>query len=158
MSTGWMLRFAVTAVFAGAVAIGLSGVAAVTVPDGSVDATREAPALPVAAMKARLVSGYEVRREFVGRVEARRESRVGFELGGLVTAVLAEEGDHLEPGQIIARLDTARLKAQRKQLFGRRAELRANIELARATRIRQEQLAQKGHSSQQRYDEARFNE
>ena len=72
--------------------------------------------------------------------------------------MLAEEGDHLELGQVIARLDTARLEVQLKQLRGRHAELQANIGLARATRIRQERLAKKGHSSQQRYDEARFRE
>lgn len=158
MSMGWMSRLGVTAVAAGTVAFGLSGVAAITAPDGGVEAARGARVLTVATVKARLVPGYEVRREFVGRVEARRESQVGFELGGLVTAVLAEEGDHLELGQVIARLDTARLEVQLKQLRGRRAELQANIGLARATRIRQEQLAKKGHSSQQRYDEARFDE
>lgn len=158
MSMGWMSRLGVTAVVAGGVAFGLSGVAAITAPHGGADAALEARVLTVATMKARLAPGYEVRREFVGRVEARRESQVGFEFGGLVTAMLAEEGDLLEPGQVIARLDTARPKVQLKQLRGRRAELQANIDLARATRIRQEQLVKKGHSSQQRYDEARFDE
>ncbi len=158
MSMGWMSRLGVTAVVAGGVAFGLSGVAAITAPDGGADAAFEARVLTVATMKARLAPGYEVLRKFTGRVEARRESQVGFELGGLVTALLAEEGDHLELGQVIARLDTARLEVQLKQLRGRRAELQANIGLARATRIRQERLAKKGHSSLQRYDEARFDE
>ncbi len=158
MSMGWMSRLGVTAVVAGGVTFGLSGVAAITAPDGGADSAFEARVLTVATMKASLAPGYEVRRKFVGRVEARRESAVGFELGGLVTALLAEEGDHLELGQVIARLDTARLEVQLKQLRGRRAELQANIGLARATRIRQERLAKKGHSSQQRYDEARFGE
>ncbi|MCZ6811995.1 MAG: efflux RND transporter periplasmic adaptor subunit [Planctomycetota bacterium] len=158
MSMGWISRLGVTAVVAGGVAFGLSGVAAITAPDGGADTAHEARVLTVATMKARLVPGYEVRRNFTGRVEARRESQVGFELGGLVTALLAEEGDHLEVGQVIARLDTARLEVQLKQLRGRRAEVQANIGLARATRIRQERLAKKGYSSQQRYDEARFGE
>lgn len=158
MSMGWASRLGVTAVVAGGVAFGLGGVAAITTPDDGADAAREARVLAVTTMEAHLAPGYEVRRAFVGRVEARRESRVGFELSGLVTAVLAEEGDLLEPGRVIARLDTARLEVQLKQLRGRRTELQANIGLARATRIRQEQLAEKGHSSQQRYDEARFDE
>ena len=83
MSMGWMSRLGMTAVVAGGVAIGLSGVAAITAPDGGVDAARAARVLTVATMKARLAPGYEVRREFVGRVEARRESQVGFELGSL---------------------------------------------------------------------------
>ncbi len=158
MSMGWKTRLGVTAVVAGGVAFGLGGVAAITAPDGGADAAREARVLTVATMKARLTPGYEVRWKFTGRVEAKRESQVGFELGGLVTALLAEEGDHLEVGQVIARLDTARLEVQLKQLRGRRAEVQANIGLARATRIRQERLAKKGYSSQQRYDEARFGE
>ncbi len=107
MSMGWMARLGVTAVVAGGVAFGLSGVAAITAPDGGADVAREARVLTVATMEARLVPGYEVRRKFTGRVEARRQSQVGFELGGLVTAMLAEEGDLLEVGQVIARLDTA---------------------------------------------------
>ncbi len=158
MPKTWIPRFAVTAVVASAVAFALGGVAAVTAPDGDADARPEARLLTVPTMKVRLLPGYKVRRSFTGRIEARRESRVGFELAGLVKRMLAEEGDHLEAGQVIARLDTARLRVQLKQLAGRRAELGANIALARSTRIRQQQLAKKGHSSRQRYDEARFDE
>ena len=43
-------------------------------------------------------------------------------------------------------------------LQGKRDELEADIGLARATRARQEQLAEKSHASQQAYDQARFNE
>ena len=49
----------------------------------------------------------EYRIEVSGIVEARRESRAGFELGGQVAAVLFADGDFIEAGQVIARLDTA---------------------------------------------------
>lgn len=158
MSIGWASRLRVTAVVAGGVVFGLGGMAAITAPDGGAEARGEARVLPVTTMEAKFAPGYEVRREFLGRVEASRDSRVGFELGGLITALPAEEGDHLEAGQVIARLDTARLELQLNRLRGHHAELEANIGLAQATRARQEKLAKKGHASQQRYDEARFDE
>lgn len=140
------------------VAAGLAGLFMLTTPHSEPAAKQAARVLPVAVTQARLQSGYALTREFVGRVEARRESAVGFELGGLVVELLAEEGDNVDRGQIIGRLDTARLEVRLKQLRGRRAALTADIELARATRVRQETLAKQGHASHQRYDEARFQE
>ncbi len=147
-----------TVVVAGLVAAGLAGVGAVTAPKSDASAVRVTRVLPVATIGAFSEPGYDVQRQFVGRIEAKRESRVGFELGGLVTALFVDEGEVVEPGQVIGRLDTARLEVQLTQLEGRRVELQANIGLARATRIRQERLTNKGHVSRQRYDEARFDE
>ncbi|MCG8693112.1 MAG: efflux RND transporter periplasmic adaptor subunit [Minwuiales bacterium] len=137
-------------------AAGLAGFAAVTAP--AEQAATAAPALPVAVMTVERQPGYSVRRAFVGRVEARRESRVGFELGGLVTDVLADEGDVVARGDVIGRLDTARLAVRLTQLRGERTALEAEIALAKATRARQERLAGLGHASEQRFDEARFRE
>ena len=57
-------------------------------------------------------SDYAVEREFVGRVEATRQSRVGFELGGELLMVAVDEGDEVAAGQVLAVLDTARLEAR----------------------------------------------
>jgi RND family efflux transporter MFP subunit len=143
---------------AGLVAAALAGVGALTAPKSDASAVGATRVLPVETISAVPEPGYAVQRQFVGRIEARRQSRVGFELGGLVTKLLVDEGELVEPGQIIGHLDTARLAVQLEQLEGRRVELQANIGLARATRIRQERLTSKGHVSQQRYDEARFDE
>jgi RND family efflux transporter MFP subunit len=153
-----VLNGTTTIVVAGLVAAGLTGVGAATAPESDAGAVRAARVLPVATISAIPEPGYAVQRQFVGRIEARRQSRVGFELGGLVTALLVDEGELVEPGQVIGRLDTARLEVQRKQLEGRRVELQANIGLARATRIRQQRLTNQGAVSRQRYDEARFDE
>lgn len=59
--------------------------------------------------------GYTIRREFAGRVEARRQSRIGFELGGELRDVDVEEGDRVAAGAVVARLDTARLDARRAE-------------------------------------------
>ena len=147
-----------TVVVAGLVAAGLAGVGALTAPMSDASAVRATRVLPVATIGVLPEPGYAVRRQFVGRIEAKRQSRVGFELGGLVTELLVDEGEPVEPGQVIGHLDTARLAVQLEQLEGRRVELQANIGLARATRVRLERLTNQGHVSRQRYDEARFDE
>ncbi len=153
-----ILNATATAAAAGLIAAGLAGVGAMTAPNSDASAVRATRVLPVATISAFPEPGYAVRRRFVGRIEAKRQSRVGFELAGLVTALLVDEGELVESGQIIGRLDTARLEVRLEQLRGRRVELQANIGLARATRIRQERLTNQGHVSRQRYDEARFDE
>ncbi len=55
---------------------------------------------------------YQVRREFIGRVEATRQSQVGFELGGELRRVHVDEGDTVSAGAVLAQLDTARLEAR----------------------------------------------
>lgn len=154
---GRLRRGLATLLVGGVVLVGLGGMARLTAPGDEV-ATTEERVLSVAAMPANLVPGYAVPRAFVGRIEARRESRVGFELPGLVTEVRVDEGDIIRKHQVIARLDTDQLELQRQRLVGQRTELKANIELARATRARQEMLTKQGHSSRQRFDEARFGE
>ncbi len=76
----------------GLVAAGLGLIAATAEPYGRIDGEGVAP-LVVSTIAAQHQSGYSVAREFVGVVEARRESRVGFELGGLVTELHVDDGD-----------------------------------------------------------------
>ncbi len=154
---GRLKRSLATLLVGGGVLVGLGGMVRLTAPSDEVAATEER-VLSVAVMPATLVPGYAVPRAFVGRIEARRESRVGFELPGLVTEVRVDEGDVIRKDQVIARLDTDQLELRRQRLVGQRTELKANIELARATRARQEMLTKQGHSSRQRFDEARFEE
>jgi hypothetical protein len=54
-----------------------------------------------------------VARSFVGRVEARQESDLGFEIDGMVVGVEVEEGDIVEVGGVIATLGSERLRARR---------------------------------------------
>ena len=60
--------------------------------DGAVAEVAKAP-MPVSVAVARQSDSYEVERFFVGRVEARRESDAGFELGGMIAEVLVDDGD-----------------------------------------------------------------
>lgn len=96
--------------------------------------------------------GYTVKRSFVGRVEARRSSDLGFEIGGMVREVLVEEGQSVKAGQVIARLDTERLRARRSELIAARDQAQADYELAKTTRKRILNTASQGAATQQEID------
>ena len=95
---------------------------------------REESALLVDVATAVPVSSYRIERDFVGRVEATRQSQVGFELGGELKLVAVDEGDEVVAGQSLAVLDTARLEA-------RLAEAEAALEQAISAR----DLAERNH-------------
>jgi len=101
-----------------------------------------------------------------GRIEA-EEVHVATKYPGRVAEVLVNEGDMVEPGQVLARMDTAELRAElaaarasvaqaeenvveaRAQIVQRRSELKfAEQELERA-----QTLVGKGHISQQQADQ-----
>ncbi len=111
-------------------------------------------ALPVSALRVELAHSYEMLRGFTGRVISRRRSELGFELSGQVATVLADDGDHVVAGEVLARLDTARLDARRRELVAQLAEAEARRALAEKTRARNETLFRQGHVTAQRLDEA----
>lgn len=78
----------------------------------AVGADTERSALLVAVDRADLADHYTIEREFVGRIEARRQAQVGFELGGELLAVSVDAGDAVALGSVLARLDTERLEAR----------------------------------------------
>lgn len=67
----------------------------------------EAPPEPVRAVKVITVgeSAMQSRNEFSGEVRARIESRLGFRVGGKITRRLAELGQHVKAGTLLAQLD-----------------------------------------------------
>ncbi len=90
-------------------------------------ADSENSALLVDVETAVAVTGYTVERDFVGRVEATRQSQVGFELGGELKLMSVDEGDEVTAGHVLGVLDTARLEA-------RLAEAEAALEQAISAR------------------------
>jgi RND family efflux transporter MFP subunit len=138
-----------------AVAAGWLLVAFVTGALGShASALQEARLLPVSTITAQLTSSYPVERSFVGRVGARRESDVGFELAGLVVEVHVDDGDRVSAGQLLASLDTKLLEARREELVSARAEARVGLSLAIKTRTRIRELKAMDFASSQSRDEA----
>lgn len=97
-----------------------------------------------------------------GYVTARRQATVSSKVTGRVAEVLIEEGQHVDKGQVLARLDVADAKAQRalarSQLDVARAQLAdLNILLAQAERnyARQLDLVKRNFISEQAADNSR---
>ncbi|MEM8645617.1 MAG: efflux RND transporter periplasmic adaptor subunit [Pseudomonadota bacterium] len=103
-----------------------------------------------------LADSYAITERFAGRLEPARQTHLSFERAGLVRQVLVEEGDVVSKGDVMASLDTVKLKAERETLKAQIGELNARRDLAAATLKRQEELNKKGWRSAQNYDEARF--
>ena len=114
------------------------------------------PPVSVAVQTVHLAEAYHVTDRFAGRLEPARQTRLAFERAGLVTGILFEEGDLVGQGDVVARLDTAKLEAERDRLRAQRRELQARQALAEVTLERQSALTTKGWQTEQRYDEARF--
>jgi len=97
-----------------------------------------------------------------GYVTARREATVSAQITGTLTEVLIEEGEHVEAGQVLARLED---KAQQAALAQAQAQLQAaqatwsqlKIQLAQAQRDlkRQRDLIGRHLTSQQALEDAR---
>ncbi|MEM9417609.1 MAG: efflux RND transporter periplasmic adaptor subunit [Planctomycetota bacterium] len=102
--------------------------------------------LTVSWQTIRTQPSYTVTRTLVGRVEANQESQLGFEVPGMVKQVLADEGDRVVQGQVLARLDTQLLDARREELVAARDQAKAELDLAdirleRITRAHQRKAA-----------------
>ena len=121
---------------------------------GTEGATQPAELLAVSTLEARQDDGYEVRDRFVGRIEATRDSAIGFELAGRVEEVMVDEGDRVARGAALARLDLARLQARRAELAAALEEARAALELAQLTRDRHREALDIDAVSSQAYDVA----
>ena len=112
------------------------------------------PPLAVTTLPVRMQDQYVTQTRYVGRLEPARQTSLAFELAGLVVSISVDEGTKIRAGDIIAHLDTDRLKADRKRLEARRRELEAERTLAQLTLTRQSNLRRKGFSPQQSEDEA----
>lgn len=93
----------------------------------------ERSALLVNVREAQPAAAYTIEREFAGRVEARRRSDLGFELGGELERVGVDEGDYVARGDVLASLDRARLEAQLAEAEASLAEARSASAFAART-------------------------
>lgn len=117
---------------------------------GAVASEAERSALLVRVASVSVEDRYEVRREYVGRVEARRQAQVGFELGGELALVAVDDGDRVAKGQRLARLDTARLEARRAEALAALEQARSAAQYAERNRERNETAAEfEGVSAQE---------
>ncbi len=148
-------------VLMGATALGFFGLIAAGTASLHMRANAEIPPaanppVTVSTTPLEIVDAYAIEERFAGRLEPARETRLAFERAGLVREILFNEGDRVEQGAVVARLDTAKLEAEKTTLKAQRKELEARRGLAEVTLKRQKKLARSGWKSEQTYDEARF--
>jgi len=144
----------VIALAAGAVWIGSATLATRA---AAVDAPPPAPVTSVEALRVSPASSMTVTRSFHGQVEAAQTVALSFEQGGRLNVLNVDEGDRVEAGQVIARLDTRILTAERQRLEASRAALEAQAELSRRTTDRQKELRNRGFASDQAVDNTALN-
>lgn len=113
-------------------------------------------AVPVDWLKVERADSFRYRRELSGVVEATRSSAVGFEFGGTLALLQVDEGQRVSKGDLLARLDTQRLEAQRAELRASFEQVSADTALARQTLQRVQEAADLNAISEQALDEARF--
>jgi RND family efflux transporter MFP subunit len=97
--------------------------------------------------------GYDITREFAGEVVAPQSPAVAFELPGQLQDLVVDEGDVVEAGQVLARLDTQLLDAEARELEARAEEIDAELGLARRNLERIERLEAESLASAREKDE-----
>ncbi|WP_031371681.1 efflux RND transporter periplasmic adaptor subunit [Lysobacter antibioticus] len=83
-------------------------------------------------------------------LEARAESQVVAKTSGVALAVMVEEGQHVQAGQILVRLDSARAELQAAQTNATMRKLEANY--ARSKQLAEQRLLSANDNDQLRYD------
>jgi RND family efflux transporter MFP subunit len=143
----------------GAIAIVVAGLAASIIyvargPRAEVEvATAAVPSQQLGAAAILQATGY---------VTARREATVSAQITGTLTDVLIEEGEHVQAGQVLARLDDtaqkaslAQAQAQRSATQAQLVQYQAQLEQARRDLKRNEELVGQHLVSQQALETAR---
>lgn len=148
-------HLAVALTVAGIVGLGAGGIALLHLKANAEPVRAPFPPITVETFQTTPERSYQRTVTYTGRLEAARQTQLAFERGGLVIAVVREEGQSVQAGDVVARLDTSELQAARRQLEARKRELEAQHELARLNLKRQNSLKRGGWSPEQRFDEAR---
>jgi multidrug efflux system membrane fusion protein len=112
------------------------------------------PELPARAILWQRVSGESVNDERIisGIVTAISDTRLAFEVGGIVESVEVSLGDRVEIGQALARLDPEPFELAVRDAEANLAEARALRQSARADFARAKQLFEADVASRQEYD------
>jgi RND family efflux transporter MFP subunit len=121
----------------------------------------QAPAVDVTAVRADK-GGRPTLLNASGYVTPRRRATIAAKITARVNEMLAEEGMHVEPGQILARLDDSDARARLASAMADRdataatlGDLRVNLANAERDRRRMEELWTRGLVAEQTHDQAR---
>ncbi|WP_299807277.1 efflux RND transporter periplasmic adaptor subunit [uncultured Shewanella sp.] len=100
-----------------------------------------------------LSEGYQFVQQFSGTIRAGNTTGIGFELAGKIKTLAVDSGDKVKQGQLLAKLDTRLLMAEKNELDASLAQNKADLDLARATLDRSLELQKQGYVSEQQLDE-----
>ena len=116
----------------------------------------EAQPLPVVVVPYQLERSYTTTTRFLGVIEARSDSNIGFEVAGVLNALTAREGDFVTTGQALGKLDTRQQEAALSLATAQAREVAAQLELAELNLERINRLLSQTLASQREADDARF--
>ena len=142
------------AVVAGAAVVVVTGADALSDRAAANATETSAPPTPVDVQVLKLETGFTLNRFFVGQVEAQRSVNLSFELAGKLDEVLVDEGQSVQQGQLLARLNTALIEAERRGLDATKNALQARLTYAEQTLDRATELNERGFASADRLDQA----
>lgn len=124
------------------------GVAVLVIVLGGLYAFRSGSTLELRVAAAE--SNVEVRVFGIGTVEAQVLSKVGFQIGGRVQAVHADQGDFVKVGAVLAKLDDVTQRAKLLKSEAAQRQAAANLSRVRAQRQRVEATYKQKQSVNQR--------
>ena len=116
--------------------------------------SNEITPLPVVVVPYQIEDHYVATTRFLGVIEASTDSNVGFEVPGLLQELMVSEGDYVNTGQILARLDTRQQRASLALAKAQEKEVAAQLKLARLALSRAISLLEQNLISQREVDEA----
>jgi HlyD family secretion protein len=86
-----------------------------------------------------------------------RQVDIGFRVAGQVTELIFEEGDRVEQGTLMTRLDTTPYDSQLREAIANYEAVKVNLDNAQVLLARREELIRVGGVSQEDLDNARAN-
>lgn len=99
---------------------------------------------PVAVVELVQAKSFPVVNKYVGVVEARRRTSLGFEISGTLLSVEVEEGEAVQEGQTLAAIDQERLEASRDELLASLVEATARKDFTEGVWERDARLVKSG--------------
>ncbi|MCL1139678.1 efflux RND transporter periplasmic adaptor subunit [Shewanella pneumatophori] len=100
-----------------------------------------------------LTDEYQFSQTFSGTIRSGNTTAIGFELSGKIKELAVDSGDNVKQGQLLAKLDTRLLLAEKNELNASLSQNKADLDLAKATLDRSLGLQQQGYVSEQQLDE-----
>ena len=91
-------------------------------------AETNAKTLPVTTTVAQRVTSYARERSYTGILREAKRSRLSFQRGGELLELRVDEGQAIEAGQVLGRLDARHIRAQRAQIEAQVAEAKAVLD------------------------------